>query len=243
MDDDGLEVTAVAAHPRPRARVALRAQRRPGRPARQPGPQPGRGALRRGRLRQPQRPPSASGCSPAWGRWSPPPPTTSAPSCATVASPPTGCGAASPAPCAPPGPARRRAPSRGAVERRLQAKRRQSGPQARAPVPSRRRVTPRGEVRPGTPAAGSLASAPCASRFKTSPQNTTWSAMLDVWRAADHIELYESGLELRPLLPDLLGPGGPLPGGVDHPHRVWPRPPSGSASACWSPACPTGTRR
>ncbi|MFI9103369.1 LLM class F420-dependent oxidoreductase [Streptomyces fildesensis] len=29
--------------------------------------------------------------------------------------------------------------------------------------------------------------------FKTSPQHTTWDAMLDVWRAADAIELYESG--------------------------------------------------
>jgi hypothetical protein len=26
--------------------------------------------------------------------------------------------------------------------------------------------------------------------FKTSPQHTTWTAMLDVWRAADDIELY-----------------------------------------------------
>ena len=29
--------------------------------------------------------------------------------------------------------------------------------------------------------------------FKTSPQNTTWDAMLAVWRAADDIELFESG--------------------------------------------------
>ena len=29
--------------------------------------------------------------------------------------------------------------------------------------------------------------------FKTSPQHTTWSAMLDVWRAADDIDLFESG--------------------------------------------------
>jgi len=28
---------------------------------------------------------------------------------------------------------------------------------------------------------------------KTSPQNTTWAAMLEVWRAADDIELFESG--------------------------------------------------
>jgi F420-dependent oxidoreductase-like protein len=29
--------------------------------------------------------------------------------------------------------------------------------------------------------------------FKTAPQNTTWDAMLEVWRAADDIELFESG--------------------------------------------------
>jgi F420-dependent oxidoreductase-like protein len=29
--------------------------------------------------------------------------------------------------------------------------------------------------------------------FKTSPQNTTWSDMLTVWRAADDIDVYESG--------------------------------------------------
>jgi alkanesulfonate monooxygenase SsuD/methylene tetrahydromethanopterin reductase-like flavin-dependent oxidoreductase (luciferase family) len=29
--------------------------------------------------------------------------------------------------------------------------------------------------------------------FKTSPQNTTWDAMLEVWRAADGIEVFESG--------------------------------------------------
>jgi F420-dependent oxidoreductase-like protein len=29
--------------------------------------------------------------------------------------------------------------------------------------------------------------------FKTSPQNTTWDAVLEVWRAADDIEVFESG--------------------------------------------------
>jgi alkanesulfonate monooxygenase SsuD/methylene tetrahydromethanopterin reductase-like flavin-dependent oxidoreductase (luciferase family) len=29
--------------------------------------------------------------------------------------------------------------------------------------------------------------------FKTSPQHTTWAALLDVWRAADDIEVFESG--------------------------------------------------
>ena len=32
--------------------------------------------------------------------------------------------------------------------------------------------------------------------FKTSPQNTTWDDMLAVWRAADDIELFESGWTL-----------------------------------------------
>src|SRR5215813_5499908 len=29
--------------------------------------------------------------------------------------------------------------------------------------------------------------------FKTSPQDTTWDVMLEVWRAADEIEVFESG--------------------------------------------------
>src|ERR1700678_3188409 len=29
--------------------------------------------------------------------------------------------------------------------------------------------------------------------FKTSPQDTTWAAMLEVWRTADDIEVFESG--------------------------------------------------
>jgi len=29
--------------------------------------------------------------------------------------------------------------------------------------------------------------------FKTAPQHTNWDDMLDVWRAADDIELFESG--------------------------------------------------
>lgn len=45
--------------------------------------------------------------------------------------------------------------------------------------------------------------------FKTSPQNTTWSAMLDVWRAADDIELYDSGWNFDhfyPIFSDSTGP-------------------------------------
>ena len=29
--------------------------------------------------------------------------------------------------------------------------------------------------------------------FKTSPQNTTWADILAVWRAADDIDVFESG--------------------------------------------------
>ena len=45
--------------------------------------------------------------------------------------------------------------------------------------------------------------------FKTSPQNTTWQAMLDVWRAADDIELFESGWNFDhfyPIYSDSTGP-------------------------------------
>jgi F420-dependent oxidoreductase-like protein len=45
--------------------------------------------------------------------------------------------------------------------------------------------------------------------FKTSPQHTTWPAMLDVWRAADDIELFESGWNFDhfyPIFSDSTGP-------------------------------------
>ncbi len=46
--------------------------------------------------------------------------------------------------------------------------------------------------------------------FKTSPQETTWDAMLDVWRAADDIELFESGWTFDHFYP-IIGadPAGP----------------------------------
>src|SRR6201992_4177433 len=37
--------------------------------------------------------------------------------------------------------------------------------------------------------------------FKTSPQNTTWSDMLAVWRAADDIDVFESGWTLDHFYP------------------------------------------
>jgi F420-dependent oxidoreductase-like protein len=46
--------------------------------------------------------------------------------------------------------------------------------------------------------------------FKTSPQETTWDAMLEVWRAADDIELFESGWTFDHFYP-IIGadPAGP----------------------------------
>jgi F420-dependent oxidoreductase-like protein len=45
--------------------------------------------------------------------------------------------------------------------------------------------------------------------FKTAPQNTTWSDMLDVWRAADEIDAFESGWtfdHFYPIVSDSTGP-------------------------------------
>ena len=45
--------------------------------------------------------------------------------------------------------------------------------------------------------------------FKTSPQNTNWSDMLEVWRAADDIEVFESGWtfdHFYPIFSDSTGP-------------------------------------
>ena len=45
--------------------------------------------------------------------------------------------------------------------------------------------------------------------FKTSPQNTTWADMLAVWRAADEIEVYESGWTFDHFYPIFSDPTGP----------------------------------
>src|ERR1700735_5567708 len=45
--------------------------------------------------------------------------------------------------------------------------------------------------------------------FKTAPQHTTWWPMLDVWRAADDIEVFESGWtfdHFYPIFSDSAGP-------------------------------------
>lgn len=45
--------------------------------------------------------------------------------------------------------------------------------------------------------------------FKTSPQNTTWDDMLAVWRAADGIDVYESGWTFDHFYPIFSDPTGP----------------------------------
>ncbi len=45
--------------------------------------------------------------------------------------------------------------------------------------------------------------------FKTSPQNTTWADMLAVWKAADEIEVYESGWNFDHFYPIFSDPAGP----------------------------------
>ncbi|NUS95560.1 MAG: LLM class F420-dependent oxidoreductase, partial [Nocardia sp.] len=45
--------------------------------------------------------------------------------------------------------------------------------------------------------------------FKTSPQETTWADMLAVWRAADDIEIYESGWTFDHFYPIFSDPTGP----------------------------------
>jgi F420-dependent oxidoreductase-like protein len=45
--------------------------------------------------------------------------------------------------------------------------------------------------------------------FKTSPQNTTWDDMLAVWRAADEIDIFESGWTFDHFYPIFSDPTGP----------------------------------
>jgi F420-dependent oxidoreductase-like protein len=45
--------------------------------------------------------------------------------------------------------------------------------------------------------------------FKTSPQNTTWEAMLAVWRAGDDIEVFEAGWTFDHFYPIFSDPTGP----------------------------------
>src|SRR5437870_7051221 len=52
---------------------------------------------------------------------------------------------------------------------------------------------------------------PSSMRFaiKTAPQNTTWKDMLEVFRAADDIELFESGWTFDHFYPIFSDPAGP----------------------------------
>jgi F420-dependent oxidoreductase-like protein len=45
--------------------------------------------------------------------------------------------------------------------------------------------------------------------IKTAPQNTTWNAMLEVWRAADDIEIFESGWTFDHFYPIFADSSGP----------------------------------
>jgi F420-dependent oxidoreductase-like protein len=45
--------------------------------------------------------------------------------------------------------------------------------------------------------------------FKTAPQHTTWSDMLDVWRAGDEMEIFESGWTFDHFYPIWAGSDGP----------------------------------
>ena len=65
--------------------------------------------------------------------------------------------------------------------------------------------------------------------FKTAPQHTTWDAMLDVWRAADDIELFESGWTFDHFYPIFGDSPGRVPGGLDHAGRAGPGHPPAAA--------------
>ena len=45
--------------------------------------------------------------------------------------------------------------------------------------------------------------------IKTAPQHTTWAAMLDVWRAADDIELFDSAWNFDHFYPIFSDSDGP----------------------------------
>ena len=55
--------------------------------------------------------------------------------------------------------------------------------------------------------------------IKTAPQHTTWEDMLAVWRARRRDRHLRVGVELRPLLSDLLRLDGPVSRGVDDARR------------------------
>ena len=56
--------------------------------------------------------------------------------------------------------------------------------------------------------------------IKTSPQHTEWQDILDVWKAADQMDFWESGWLFDHFYPDLLRLDGALPRGLDRPRRA-----------------------
>ena len=89
------------------------------------------------------------------------------------------------------------------------------------PRPHRRPREARPAPEPSQPAAA-VEGCSHALRLQDLPAATTWDDMLAVWRAADEIELFESRLDLRPLLTDLQRPLRPLPGRLGDAHRAGP---------------------
>ena len=68
--------------------------------------------------------------------------------------------------------------------------------------------------------------------IKTVPQLTTWQELLDVWRAADELEVFESAWNWDHFYPLTGDFHGPQLRGLDRCSRPWPRPRAASASVC-----------
>lgn len=62
---------------------------------------------------------------------------------------------------------------------------------------------------PGTAQETRLTSVHVRFAFKTSPQNTAWSDMLAIWKAADDIDVFESGWTFDHFYPIFSDPTGP----------------------------------
>ena len=69
--------------------------------------------------------------------------------------------------------------------------------------------------------------------FKTAPQHTTWADMLAVWRAADDIEVFESGWTFDHFYPIFSDTDRAVPRGLDDVDRPGPGDPSTAAWARW----------
>ena len=73
--------------------------------------------------------------------------------------------------------------------------------------------------------------------FKTSPQDTTWSDMLAVWKAADDIDLFESGWTFDHFYPIFSDSCSALHGRLDHAGhpRSGDKPPADGNVGDWHP--------